>query len=163
MSFTTCPYSTSSNIILCGDFNVPNIDWLNLSPTSSSPAAVLLCDLIADNFLSQLVYTPTHGKNILDLVLTNCQHLLSQLEVVDNLPGTDHDAVHFVINVDTTKSGSCQRYLYNYKRVNFDYFESVLTRVPWNTIDFDSDIETSWTMWKDLFFSVIDLTIPKTK
>ena len=74
--------STSSNIILCGDFNVPNIDWSNLSPTSSSPAAVLLCDLIADNFLSQLVYTPTHGKNILDLILTNCQHILSQLEVV---------------------------------------------------------------------------------
>ena len=155
--------SANSNIILCGDFNVPNINWTNLSPTFSSPAAVLLCDLVVDNFLSQLVYTPTHGKNILDLVLTNCQHILSQIEVVDNLPGTDHDAVHFIISVDTVKSRSCQHYLYNYKRANFEYFESLLSRVPWNTIDFESDIETSWAMWKDLFFSVIDLTIPKTK
>ena len=47
-----------------------------------------------------------------------------------------------------------------YKRANFNYNEFVLDHVPWNTIDFDyDDIETSWALWKDFFFSVIVLTI----
>ena len=53
---------------------------------------------------------------------------------------------------------------FNYKRADFTYFESALDHVPWNTIDYDNDdIETTWTMWKDLFFSVVDLTIPKSR
>jgi len=86
------------------------------------------------------------------------------LKVVDGLPGTDHSAVHFTFSIETVQLRSADRLLYNYKRADFSYFESVLDRVPWNIIDFDNDeVETSWTMWKDLFFSVIDLTIPKSK
>ena len=86
------------------------------------------------------------------------------VEVIDGLPGTDHSAVQFSFSFDTVKLHSADRLLYNYKHADFSHFESVLDHVPWNTIDFDTDdIETSWTMWKDLFFSVIDLTIPKSK
>ena len=47
------------SIILCGDFNAPHIDWLISSPTVKSPVTDALCQLVCDNFLSQLVHEPT--------------------------------------------------------------------------------------------------------
>ena len=57
-------------LVLCGDFNVPNIDWVPVAPTSSSRPAELLCAIIADNSLTQLMDCPTRDHNLLDLVLT---------------------------------------------------------------------------------------------
>jgi len=69
---TLCALTSSKcNIVLCGDFNVPNIDWNTMCPSSSSVAATTLCNIVADNYLSQVVLSPTHGINILDLVFTN--------------------------------------------------------------------------------------------
>ena len=33
----------------------------------------------------------------------------------------------------------------------------------WNLIDYDRNIELSWAMWKDLYLSAIDQTVPKLK
>ena len=44
---------------------------------------------------------------------------------------------------------------------NISDLKEVLFRVPWNTIDFDSnDIELSWSQWKGLFFSAINYVVP---
>ena len=36
-------------LILCGDFNIPNIDWDLGAPTKSSIAATTLCDFTQDH------------------------------------------------------------------------------------------------------------------
>jgi len=69
-SLSSIPSGT--RLVLCGDFNVPSIDWSVASPAVSSPVATQLCSITLDNFLSQLVVHPTRGKNFLDLVFTNC-------------------------------------------------------------------------------------------
>lgn len=45
LSISRCP------LVLCGDFNVPSIDWHTVSPTVSSSAATVMCDLVQENFL----------------------------------------------------------------------------------------------------------------
>ena len=52
--------------------------------------------------------------------------------------------------------------LYNYKKADFCAFLEVLSRVPWSQLNFDDDIETAWTCWKD-FFAAVDSIIPKTR
>ena len=42
-------------------------------------------------------------------------------------------------------------------------FLETLSRVPWHIIESASDIEESWQLFKDLFFSVVDMTIPCVK
>ena len=53
----------------------------------------MLCEISLDNGLEQLVESPTRGSNALDLIFTNTSSLLREVEVVDSIPGTDHDTV----------------------------------------------------------------------
>ena len=95
LSISDCP------IILCGDFNVPNIDWsVGFPSVSSLPAnSYSLCDLVNDNCLSQLVTVPTRGDNILDLLFSNSPNFITNVHLTDNLPGTDHDAIKCTLSV----------------------------------------------------------------
>ena len=52
----------SSNLLLLGDFNFPDIDWQTLY--GSSPLSSLFCDLIFDFNLVQVIDFPTHNKGI---------------------------------------------------------------------------------------------------
>ena len=131
--------SMNCPIVLCGDFNAPNVDWSAISPTSSSAVANTLCSLVADNFLTQAVYFPTRGNNILDLIFTNVPEVLSYVHLTDNINGTDHEAVSFIISDPNASSHQHSRYLYYYKRADFDHLESVLSHTPWDMIDFSGD------------------------
>ena len=64
-------------LVLCGDFNVPDIDWSLVTPKVSSPVNSTFCNIVADNFLTQLVHLPTRSENTLDLILTNCPNSVS--------------------------------------------------------------------------------------
>ena len=66
----------SSPLILMGNFNVPDINWLTL--VGSTHFSNQFCDLIFDLNLSQIVDSPTHIQgNTLDLVLTNLEDSIS--------------------------------------------------------------------------------------
>ena len=96
-------------------------------------------------------------------MFTNCPDSFSDIQIVDNLPGTDHDSVKFSICISAPKSSKCVKELYNYKKADFCAFLEVLSHVPWSQLNFDDDIETAWTCWKDLFFAAVGSNIPKTR
>ncbi len=65
-------------IILCGDFNLDGVDWVNRTVKPYAKEATKcskLLDICNDNFLDQMVIKPTRisgaTKSILDLVLTS--------------------------------------------------------------------------------------------
>ena len=88
---------SSTPLVLCGDFNVPSIDWSLTSPIVSSANSKLLCSIVQDHFLSQLVNSPTRENHILDLVFTNRPDYITNVQLMDNLPGADHDSIAFII------------------------------------------------------------------
>ena len=113
IALSNCLLSVSTlPIVLCGDFNLPYIDWSIGFPTISSPAANELCDLVRENCFTQVVSAPTCCHHLLDLVLTNKPDIVSNVCVVDNLPSTDHDAVRFMLNVVLPSQSPCRRILY---------------------------------------------------
>ena len=57
--------STYKNVIVCGDFNYPCINW-NLLHASTTSGQMFL-DAILDSYLVQVIDKPTRGDNILDL------------------------------------------------------------------------------------------------
>jgi len=98
----------------------------------------------------QLVYSPTRGANVLDLLLTNSPTAVSNVEVSDNLPLTDHDAVLYVF---PPQQKSVKWMLYNYKNADFDAFRDTLGVTPWDLSESD-DIDTWWINGKTYFLEL---------
>ena len=72
---------TSTNLVLVGDFNYPDISWAAV--TGSTASSNLFCDYVFNNNLVQLVHRPTHVKgSILDLLLTNNDDLIHNTVVI---------------------------------------------------------------------------------
>ena len=64
--------------VILGDFNTPDINWLTLC--GGSPFSHNLCNTLHHLNYLQLVNTPTHqAGNILDLILTNAPHRISNI------------------------------------------------------------------------------------
>ena len=76
------------------------------------------CDFI----LVQLVSANTRQHNILNLVLANIPDIISSVSVCDNIPGTDHDAVNFVIGAEICSKAIPSRYLYNCSKIDQDHY-----------------------------------------
>ena len=72
-----CNQQNFSHILLCGDFNFPQIDWENSScGASTNHCASNFLECVNDCYLYQHVKDATHHRlgqnaNVLDLVLTN--------------------------------------------------------------------------------------------
>ena len=81
--------------IVVGDFNLPRIDWDNQIGDAESEEFL---DVVQDNFLHQYIREPTRGSNILDLVLSNTDNIISDVEIGGQLGNTDHDEIRFKFN-----------------------------------------------------------------
>ena len=89
--------------------------------------------------------SPTHGGNILDLVMSNCD-CVSLVNVTDNLPSTDHFAIEFSMSISIPTQSHCRRTLYNYTKADFNVFRESLSHIPWNIVSDSDDVEYSWCL-----------------
>ena len=70
----------NDNIVILGDFNALDIDWLTLS--ADSGFSIHLCNLIFQYNLTQVITSSTHKHgNILDLVITNNEEIISDIPI----------------------------------------------------------------------------------
>ena len=152
----------SSNILLCGDFNLPTINWRLDPPSAPTSNSAMLCNIIDDFNLSQLVLEPTRLDNILDLLLTNRADIVSDLIVADGLPGSDHDGIFYTLNVIKKRITTHHRRMYNFKKADFDKFRDMLCSTPWDCCFLTDSLDECWENFKDIFLSVADMCIPST-
>ena len=62
-------FPPSSDILLLGDFNLPNIKWNLVAPWQPDIISDFFCDSVINRFgLSQPVNEPTRGDALLDLI-----------------------------------------------------------------------------------------------
>jgi len=76
---------------------------------------------------------------------------VSNVRVIDNLLGSDHDAVEFALSVFSDNVVQSSRVLFNYSKSDLHKVQEVLSHDPWNCIPIDNGIEYTWQCW--LFFS----------
>ena len=85
-----------SDIFLTGDFNFPNIHWpiSNSFPPNQkvNDSAKHLIKFMEENLLNQLIDKPTRGNNILELFITNNDHIISNIQSIET-PLSDHNIV----------------------------------------------------------------------
>ena len=89
--------AADSNALIFGDFNYPNIDWINLDEDSGSRHFL---DMVNDSYLTQYVTRPTRGSNILDLMLSTEPDMIriSEVDVREHLANCDHNILAWKID-----------------------------------------------------------------
>ena len=78
--------------IICGNFNMPGLDWLAMDGGLACRESYL-ADFVINNGLSQLVLEPTREKIILDLVLSNDPLAVIDLTVSLPFSTSDHSSL----------------------------------------------------------------------
>jgi len=98
------PCNSRSSVIL-GDFNLPNISWPNLHCSNDYIHQTFLSFVITRGFI-QLVDFPTRERNLLDIILTDDECLVTSVLPDAPLGHSDHTSIVFTLSVS-----SCARLL----------------------------------------------------
>ena len=146
------------NIIICGDFNFPKLQW-HFSSATSSGDDFTFTEQLNDFFLTQVNTLPTRGNNVLDLIITSLPDQIeniSKLKPMDSGLFTDHDTIVFNLKTSIKASPKLNRTVFDYRRGNMDGLRSALAMIDFsNIIEPGQDINNCWEQWKNTFLSVV--------
>ena len=155
----------STDIIITGDFNLPDINWDTLSTTSTPSSA--FCDFIFDNSLTQLIDQPTHAKgNILDLILSNSDELITNLTISSSNSWISSD--HFVITFQLAQEllhapSTIPKYVYDFPKANYSAIQSYLLDFEYSPCLQSQDVEFIWHEIKSSIHNAMNMFIPKVR
>ena len=110
-------------MVLLGDFNYPCIEWIDGSGFSNLGSDIRFIDIIQDFSYLQLVNSPTRDANLLDLILTTNEHIVSNIVVNENNSfslHSDHRAITFDLKLRLHPKQSSERIVYNYSKADFE-------------------------------------------
>ncbi|XP_073458774.1 uncharacterized protein [Aquarana catesbeiana] len=140
-----------------GDFNYPDIDWVE--GTMHSSKAHQFLNVLQDNFMGQMVDAPTKNKALLDLLITNNTDLIMDVEIWGNLGNSDHRSIGFSINHTNRKHKGNTKTL-NFKRANFPKPQTLLEDINWGKILETKNTEERWVCFKSILNKGISQCIP---
>jgi len=152
--------SRSQSLILLGDFNHPDSCWK--SSTASCRQSRRLQECIDDNFLSQVMDSPTTGDAILNPLVTNANELRSDVKIGGILGCSEHALVEVAVLRDVGQTKSKVRTL-NFRKKKFQLFKKLVNRTSWETAFGDKRAGQSWPVFRDTFHRVQELLIPRRK
>ncbi|XP_065684329.1 uncharacterized protein LOC124817823 [Hydra vulgaris] len=153
-----------SQFIIVGDFNLPKIDWLNyISPNEKCHS--LFLTLVNSLGMHQFVHEPTRESNILDLVFSNNNGLLSKISVKCPFSTSDHNSVHFSLNInDKYQYEKKSKYFYDFINADIDNFLIYLSNINWDyEFSYVFNIDEYWNIFYNHMRIGIDRFVPVRK
>ena len=119
---------STNELILLGDFNLPEIDWLNNRVLRQSDIYTFMMDIVQDNFLAQLINEPTRHSNILHLVLTTSSDLVNHLFI--RVPFSYHNSISSLLPGTPYVQRKSQKLFYCYGKADWDHLRSLISYIP---------------------------------
>ena len=165
--FSLAVNSGHSHIIITGDFNLPQIDWgLGLSTAPLSHCSHAFVDIVNDCFLHQHVDQPTRFRtgetpHMLDLVLSNEEGMVKNLELLPGLGTSDHVMIQFQLACYSPAIDHAIPRL-NLNKGNFKLLNQRLASVNW-AASANMDTETMYTFIKETLTTQSCACIPQGK
>ena len=140
--------SRCKDVIILGDFNFPSVEWLNGSGFSDLRAECGFTEVLQEAGFFQLINAPTRGHNLIDLLLTTNEYLISNFTVTDDdsvCLKSDHKAITADINVNMKVKKQAKRTVYNYAKCDFKSPRATLRCLKLlEIIDSEHDVDTAW-------------------
>ena len=122
--------SRYNNVCIMGDFNYREIDWSSMTGDRSSEEFL---NVIQDGFFKQLVREPTRQGNILDLIFTNNETLVSQVEIGARFDASDHNEIRFKINAKR-KVEQNTVLVPDFRKANYQGLRHHLQNLDWEVV-----------------------------
>jgi len=140
--------SPSQALVLMGDFNHPNICWRD--DTAGHKQFRRFLDCVDDNFVLQVIKEPMRRGAMLDLVLTNKEGLVGNMNLKGSLGCSEHETMEFKILRAVRRAHSKLTAL-DFRRADFGLFRDLLGREPQDEALQRRRAQESWLIFKDLF------------
>ena len=143
-----------------GDFNHGNIKWDTLENTGVEDQG-FVC-LVQDNFLTQHVLEPTRATRVLYIGLSSQKELVDIVVIQEPLGSSDHNQLHFNINIksDKTKVKQCRR---DFRKGNYQESRTSLAHIDWNDKMKNKTATECWNILRGELDSAIDRYVPMKK
>ncbi|CAB4040147.1 Hypothetical predicted protein, partial [Paramuricea clavata] len=152
-----------TQIVVLGDFNLPDMNWNTNSSTNNGTGQLYdnFTKAIRDNFLWQLVDQPTRKEHILDLVLTNIPHKISNLEIFDDTISTDHKLIEFYLDFNIPKRNKISKSVFNFKKAKWNELKIALTSASWDQVFVYDCVNATLSSWTKMFMEIVEKYVPK--
>ena len=146
-----------THLLICGDFNFPHIDWSLITGDNSHTQAFV--ETIQDMFLYQHVYKPTRHRpnatpHILDLILTNEENMVNDLQYLPGLGSSDHVCLRFNLAC-YCKLSTCCKTQFDLRSANFTKMRQSLETIDWHANLDPLDTLQAWDFFADHFESFL--------
>ena len=121
-------------ILICGDFNYPEIEWDNEYVNDSSNTISAFIDAVQDNHLYQHIFKPTRYRNgnepsLLDLIFTTEEGMMRELHHNPGLGDSDHELIDFII--DTYQPAEDSLVKENFFKADYVTIRDRLKQIDW--------------------------------
>ena len=142
-----------------GDFNLPDIDWANMTKTSANTKPAQSEQLISwanDHLLTQVVTCTTRKNNILDLFFTNTPSLVNRSACIPPLGAADHDIVFIDINTRAAIPKRTPSTRLQYHKADW----AAMSREAEKYVVPNGNIQHMWDSFEKFHQSLIDKFVP---
>ena len=157
-----------SRVLLMGDFNVPAIDWQELTYSGSSNdfTAEFLC-AVQDSYLSQHITGFTRFRqgqrpSLLDLVFTYNPDTIDHVKHCSSLGSSDHECLMWQYKVSAKELdyqyAACR---YNFWKGNYPAMCEEFDIIDWDSLLQNDSLDTNWKLFKHRVLTVANKFIQK--
>lgn len=151
-----------SNIIICGDFNITNINWPEYKLTNKKcPFANLFLEFLDQKQIKQLVTEPTREKSFLDLVLTTNPNMINAISVGENFSTSDHKMIQFNILEQFEGLKRSKKYRRDFKKSNFSTLNHAILQYRLDAlITTEYSVEEKYNLFTSELYRLFDAFLP---
>ena len=124
----------NSHLLVCGDFNYPEIDWENEYVVEQSNVIGSFIECTQSCYLHQHIFEPTRYRenqepSLLDLIFTNEEGMLQDLTHRPGLGESDHECLNFQLNCYKEEISKASRP--NFLKGDYATIRGKLRNVDW--------------------------------
>ena len=157
-----------THLVIMGDFNFPDIDWKNgLSTAGLQHHSHDFIRTTQDSLLFQHVLEPTRYRpgtvpNLLDLIFSNEDGIISNLSYLPGLGESDHQCLDFTLECYAPTCPD-EEPKANVNRGDYDKARTMMEEIDWSGDMADLDLSLAFNVFADKFENILKECIPKSK
>ena len=153
-------------LLLVGDFNFPHINWntWSVGTKDNNSKESQFIETIRDSYLEQIIKQPTRYRcneksNVLDLVLTDNDQRIENLEYESPLGKSDHGVLSFDFLCEIKKTHYVKTKYY-YRKADFESMKAELKSIDWKVLLNQDNIDTDWKLFCDKVHGSVSKHVP---